>query len=129
MLCFHETPWPSASWKTACFLEMQCEVSAQTSLGVGGNLDMLQKVHWPWHHRSPGCSSGSGSLFFSSQSLLIPEWEGTGLGIIDISPKLPHSFIYLYLSWKHSILVYKIVLIPFYSFVVLHSVDISCSLN
>ena len=105
MLCFHETPWPSASWKTACFLEMQCEVSAQTSLGVGGALDMLWKLHWPWHRRSPGCSSGS--LFFSSQSLFIPGCEGTALGIIDISPKLPHSFIYLYLSWKHSILVYK----------------------
>ena len=128
MLNFHE-PHRGPLLEIVCFLEKQCEVSAQTSLGVRGNLDMLRKVHWPWHHRSPGYSSHSGSLFFSSQSLLIPEWEGTGLGIIDISPKLPHSFIYLYLSWKHSILVYKIVLIPFYSFVVLHSVDISCSLN
>ena len=122
-------PWPSARWKIACFLEMQCEVSAQPSLGVGGALDMLRKVQWPWHHKSPGCSSGSGSLSFSSQSLFIPEREGAGLGIIDSSPKLPHSFIYLYLSRQHPLLVYKIVLTPFYSFVVLHSVDVSCGLN
>lgn len=79
------------------------------------NVKYLLRLHQGWElwtcsgkctgpgKQEPGCSSGSGSLFQLS-SLFIPEQEGTGLGIVDSSPKLPHSF-YIPLSIMEASLI------------------------
>ena len=102
MLNFHE-PHRGPLLETARFLEMQCEVSAQPSLGVGGALDMLRKVQWPWHRRSLAAAL---ALALSLSALKASSYQnGKALDLVSLT-LAPNSHVLLYTSIYHGSIPY-----------------------
>ena len=102
MLNFHE-PHRGPLLETARFLEMQCEVSAQTSLGVLGNLDMLGKCTGLG---TIGALAAALALAFSSSALKASSYQnGKALDLVSLT-LAPNSHINLYIYIYHGSIPY-----------------------